>query len=455
VSSKPTPKNKVLQKLRLEPSHINSSNSRARINISLIASLTAFVFTLLRGIENLGVPDGGDYYQQATEMTKGLGYFFDHPQNFTHGIGFSFLIRVTFLFGFGESLLVFKFLLAIVHGLSTYTLVRICQGLGFKSRFVLAAAILFLLDPFLLYTATNVQTESLVTLLVLYWGFLVISDLNGLYFGRFHIIFFAVSGFIAITMRPNSILPFAMIALLLSFEWKKQGINKKFYIGHNFLFLFLLLGYTIFVSALYNQFVFLATYGGLGFAYLCQPEFIPQYLGYASNSLNTSINDWVVIEDPIGAEIRSRYPDMNLGDLNRAYYWEGLVKCAQSPIVGIGLVLLKILALWRPFTVFGAYGLEVFVASALIWIPLSVMLVLFLFSKKLNLPATKLRRFFILLSIGFTFSLLPTPLQIRHRVAFAEPFLWIFALIYIVERFSGDHPDGWFSKKLALIKRRR
>jgi hypothetical protein len=48
--------------------------------------------------------------------------------------------------------------------------------------------------------------------------------------------------------------------------------------------------------------------------------------------------------------------------------------------------------------------------------------------------------------LGFTISLLMTPTQIRHRVAFAEPFYWIFFIVFMSEFLNGKTAQAIGSK---------
>jgi hypothetical protein len=120
----------------------------------------------------------------------------------------------------------------------------------------------------------------------------------------------------------------------------------------------------------------------------------------------------------------------------------------------LGVLAIKAIALWRPFTVFGAYGFEIFLVSLIIWLPLSIFAVKFLCSKLHSISERKLRIFFLLLSISFTMSLLLTQTQVRHRVAFAEPFYWIFALhaleIYLRRRGNLSFRNRSLTKTKAL-----
>ena len=67
--------------------------------------------------------------------------------------------------------------------------------------------------------------------------------------------------------------------------------------------------------------------------------------------------------------------------------------------------------------------------SFLLWVPLTIVVIKFLVTRNLSRNERLLRLFFLVLSFGYTASLLLTPTQIRHRVAFAEPFYWLIFFI--------------------------
>jgi len=191
-----------------------------------------------------------------------------------------------------------------------------------------------------------------------------------------------------------------------------------------------LAAYEIFISILYSGFVFLTPIGGISSAYMCRKEFIPQYLGIASKSQNDAINAWSKGGGGV-SEVIIRNQGNSISNLDSELYKMGKDACLSNPIESLGVVLLKALALWRPFTVFGAYSLSVFLLSILVWVPLTIAAIRFVSRKNLMQDEKLLRNFFLVLSIGYTISLLLTPTQIRHRIAFAEPFYWLFFFHYL------------------------
>lgn len=401
--------------------------------LGLCASFLALALTIFRGIENLGVPDAEDYVDQARGMLNGWPYMLANPNSFVHGLGFSAAIALTFLITNNDSLLLFKLLLVIGHGLSTYLVAKIGIQTGIRQRFWIFAAIFFAIDPFILLAATDIQTESITTLIVLYWCYLYIMPFNQKINPMISIVLFTLSGFYSVFMRPNSLLPFIFVAVLVYFKCFHENISRVWVGVSISLFLFLLGIFEVFLTRLYSGFVFLSPIGGASAELVCRTEFIPQYLGYASAKENERINALAGATSEAPKQLLQN-PDISVAQLNDELTSIGISACLTNPIESAWVLILKTFALWRPFTVFGAYGPKVFLATLFIWLPLTVSAIWFLINKKLSVKNIIIRNYFIVMSAGFTISLLLTPTQIRHRVAFAEPFYWIF-IMFLLDRF--------------------
>jgi hypothetical protein len=185
--------------------------------------------------------------------------------------------------------------------------------------------------------------------------------------------------------------------------------------------------FQLLITRIYQGFVFLSPVGGASAPLMCRTDFIPQYLGLISSEENQRINK-LMTDATHTSDLLLKHPNYSLSEVNSSLTQLGISKCLEDPVQSIGVLVIKAIALWRPFTVFGAYGFEIFLVSLIIWMPLTIFAVKFLCSKLHSISESKLRMFFILLSLSFTLSLLITQTQVRHRVAFAEPFYWIFAL---------------------------
>ena len=400
-------------------------------NPLVIVSFAAFVGTLavniLQGFESLGVDDAESYVSQANLLLSGWSNVISNPEMFSHGIGFSFIIAVTFFISNSDSMLLLKILLAIGHGLSTYLVARIGIYIGLRKYIWICSSILFALDPFMLMAATRVQTESLVTLVVLYWAYLYLSPPSIENKIRWHLIAFPSSGFLLVSVRPNVLLPFLIIGILVYLKWfyDKTSLTA---IGLSFaIFVSALTIFQMLITRIYQGFVFLSPVGGASAPLMCRADFIPQYLGLISSEENQRINK-LMTDATHTTDLLLKHPNYSLSEVNSSLTHLGISKCLEDPMQSLGVLVIKAIALWRPFTVFGAYGLEIFLVSLIIWLPLSIFAIRFLCSKLHSISESKLRIFFILLSLSFTVSLLLTQTQVRHRVAFAEPFYWIFAL---------------------------
>jgi len=400
------------------------------IFLAILAASSSLILSFARGIESTSIPDAEGYIQQAIGFTKGISYTFQNPDLFTHGIGFSFLMALVFLATDSTSLLYFKLLIALSHGASTYLFYKIGARYLNSRRLLISCVLFFTFDPFIILATSDIQTEPITTFLTLFWLYLYLRDKDNEKNSWFLILAFGVSGFYTVIMRPNSLLPFVFVAFLLYRKWIKSKLSGYLLSSSIMVFIFLLAAYEIFISILYSGFVFLTPIGGISSAYMCRKEFIPQYLGIASKSQNDAINVWSKGGGGV-SEVIIRNQGNSISNLDSELYKMGKDACLSNPIESLGVVLLKALALWRPFTVFGAYSLSVFLLSILVWVPLTIAAIRFVSRKNLMQDEKLLRNFFLVLSIGYTISLLLTPTQIRHRIAFAEPFYWLFFFHYL------------------------
>ena len=397
--------------------------------LGVYATSLTFLFTLVRGVQHLGLSDAHDYVNEASGMLNGWSYMASNPNLFGHGFGFTFLIATTFFVTGSSSLLILKLFLAIAHGCSTFLVARIGILIGLEKKYWTTAALFFLIDPFILLAATDIQTESLTTLIVLYWCYLYLAPFKNLTQSKRNVLLFSLSGFYSVIMRPNSLLPFVFIAFAIFLKWRKEEIHTLVLAGSTLLFIFLIGVFEVFLSRLYSGFVFLSPVGGTNAEFMCRTEFIPQYLGFASSAKNAQINS--IVSTSQSAEFLLQNPSLSIPQLNHELVSVGVHTCLSHPFQSVGIMILKVFALWRPFTVLGAYGLKVMIFTFLLWLPLTATTVWFLLRNNLAIAASKLKIYFILMSAGFTLSLLLTPTQIRHRVAFAEPFYWIFGLFFV------------------------
>ena len=400
--------------------------------------ILGFIITIttawMRGFNSTSIPDADGYIQQAIGMLKGWGYVSQNPDQFGHGLGFSVLIAITFLVTNSHSLIIFKIVLAACNGLSAYLLARVGQSVGLKSTYWKLASLALILDPFILFAATDIQTECITTTLSIYWAYLYLQTMESRS-SRINILIFGFLGFYTVIMRPNSLLPFVLVAFLIYTEWFKQKLHLwsiGFSVG---IFLSLMTIYEVIITRMYSGFVFLTPVGGTSSAYMCRKEFIPQYLGLISKAENDKIN--LFAEGGGGvSQILDNTTEQSIHTVNNQLYSLGKATCFDNPLESLGVLFIKAAALWRPFTVFGAYSWQIFLFSLILWLPLTIAAVIFLARKNLNQSEKNLRNYFLILSFGYTVSLLLTPTQIRHRIAFAEPFYWLFLFHYISNNWS-------------------
>lgn len=404
--------------------------------LGIFAALVASCFAFFRGIQKISITDGFSYLYQAESLLKGQNYIFSNPSDFSHGIIFSAILAFTFTVLGSTNLLLFKLLLSLLFGLTVYLLLRIAQEIGLSALSCTVLALLCITDPFLLFPATDIQTESVTTFIVVYWAYLYIipARLNAI--RKFDGVFFGITGGFAILMRPNFLLPVLGIGVLFYLKWRSENVANHG-IKFSMAIIFTILSfYEIFLFRLYSGFVFLANYGGFGAAYLCKADFIPQYLGFASKEQNLQINEWVNVENPLTKIAVSSLTNPSLAEINSKLYRIGIESCLANPIESSWLIILRLFSVWRPSVVFGAYSFEIFALSVLFWVPLTYLTIKFIRGRDYGTAMRRLRVYFLVMGGSFTVSLLLTFPQVRHRVAFAEVFYWLFAVIAIQQLYS-------------------
>ncbi len=405
-------------------------SSSKPIYLGFFASLAALCLTIFRGINQTFQNDAQGYVAEARGMHNGWIYMQENPGLFGHGFGFTGLIFLTLLVTNLKSLILIKMILVVGHGIATYFIAKIGIEIGLREKYWVCASLFFALDPFMIFAATDVQTESVTTLIVLWWCLLYISPKSERVKPQLLLTIFFLSGAYLVLVKPNTLLPFTFLSIAMYFRFRSSGTSKHLFALPAAIFLGVMFLYHIFLFKLYSGFVFLSTVGGSSAQMMCRTEFIPQFFGFVSAAENERINS-IAVQSTTSADLLLGNPTLSIPEVNRELASIGLDTCLANPLSSIWVLLVKAFALWRPFTVFGAYGIEVFIFSLLLWVPLTLATIWFLLQKEMSPKCILLKKYFIVISIGFTLALLLTPTQIRHRVAFAEPFYWLFFLYFL------------------------
>jgi len=399
--------------------------------LGVFGAAIALTASLIRGIETLNFPDAVHFLEQASAIHKGWNFMEANPFQLQFPFGLPFLIAFTYLLTSGTSLFMIKLFLAVAHGLSTYLVAKIGIKIGLRTWWWIVAALLFCLDPFVLSAATALQSESITTLFVLWWAYLYISLPTSKHEFFIASVLFPISGFLAILVRPNILIPFIGVAFLMFWKSPREDNVKRKMFSSVGVLLLLLGSFELFLVKLYRGLVFLAPNGGINSVLTCRSEFLSQYFGFASVSENSRINRWYFkYLDTLTTNILSKQSHTSIPKLNNELYSVGINNCLDHAGQSSFLLIAKTFALWRPSTVLGAYGVKMFALSLLIWIPLTALTMWFIAHKQIPEIPSRLKWYFMVLAIGFSISLLPSATQIRHRVAFAEPFYWLFTAYF-------------------------
>ncbi len=393
----------------------------------LTAFITCLVINLINGFSTIRLTDAADYYKQAVEIDYGLAYVLKNPEDFSHNLPFSFLIHMSFELIGSNSLVLFKILSILAFSYSAVLFRKVLEVIDLNFRFRIGATLLYIFDPFLLISTIDVQTESFVTLIVLQWLLLYLriketeGNKDGIIYGVF------ILGLFAVILRPNMFLVFLVILVMFYRGDARNMLYRRSSIISISTFVLVFTLYEIFLTKLNGGFVFLANYGGIGAAYTCNPEFVPQYLGFASDAKNDQINAWFSSV----SNTESANQLYSLAEINSRMYATGISTCLEDPVKSFFVLVAKFYSIWRPHTVIGAYGISVAFISFFLWAPCLYFTYSFLRRKQKSNIEKRLSTYFIVISMSFMPSLLITINQVRHRVSFAEPFFLIFFAIGI------------------------
>lgn len=412
-------------------------------NISLAAWIAVIfgavipVVALIKsGANSLKFPDAPLFIQQGYAISQGLEFMRQNPNDLQYPFGLPSIISIGYKLSEQNAIAISRITLVILHFLTVITIFLILNSLRINRKIQFVAVLGFSLDPFVLKQTLDLQSEPITTLLVSLMCLMFITRLEtptkqkSIPFLYFFVVF------LAIVTRPNLLIPILGLSMLIIYKWKQDKVTNLIIITATSTFLFYLISFQAFLFSIFGRFVPISGNSGQNFALACRSEFLPQYLGYADYGTNQSINAWYF---QYLNEIREGFLTLNplasIFDINEQYQNIGMQNCIENPTRTAWLFLVKSISLWRPSTVFGAYGISVFLFSILLWVPLTLMVIKFLSGKETVSTSVYSFRIFLIVFWGlFTISLIPSATQIRHRIAVAEQFYWIILAIYLNKR---------------------
>jgi len=406
----------------------------------VIGGLASFLLSLRVGLNSWSFPDAVHFIKQANAMNSGFQYMENNPDEMQFPFGLPTIIAIMFRIQGSDSLMTSKLILICFHVAALICFTLIVRKIIVNPKIQFITILAFSFDPFILSQAIDLQTEPITTFFILWWCYVYLSEIRETKRGFLTIVLFYLSGIFEVITRPNSLIPFIGIGVLVFMKHRKSEMLLKFHLLGMSIFLGGLLIFQAFLWTVFGGFFFLAANGGQNLVLACRHEFVPQYLGLASESQNQDINAWYFqyLNDII-SKIMSDQTMVSIPQLNKELFKIGFENCTNNLLETTGLIVLKVFGLWRPSTVFGAYGATIFVLSILIWLPLSIAACVYMLRKTSDLYQQEFKYFIITLWVLFTISLFPSATQIRHRIAFSEPFLWIIAGLLLSNFLKRKH----------------
>ena len=412
---------------------------------SLILSFYAFaisiVYSLFRGIGKTYSQDSLDYISSADNLLNGLSWIFSNPDSLAKPLGLPFLLAALKIVFGSAYIICFKILMATFHGLTIFLACKIMQKLQIRSLIIIIVALLMASDPLILSSTTDVTTETIATLTITYWIYWSVLLFTRQKPSMIKELFFISISFICILTRPNYV--FVFIGLLVGTKLILK--TSRILTRPNTILIFSLAIYEIFVCFLYGGFLFLAPGSGLGIYFLCKSQLNPQSIGILSPSKNSELNSWVLDSlNAASSSFSSQKVSASFIEINQYLTKEGITYCLNNPAEGFITVLAKVYGTWRPYVSFGAYNYVTFTVSLVILSLITFCSVRFLISRKTSIEKF-MGSIMIWTSLLFTLTIIVTPTQIRHRIAFAETMLWICTGVVI---------NRWLAKRLGQTPKR-
>ena len=412
------------------------NNLGGKVTSSLVAVVVGAIIPavafLKSGINSWVFPDAPLLIQQGYAISQGMQYMRSNPSELQYPFGLPAIISIGYKISEQNAVAMSRMILLLFHFLTILVIYLILNNLRVNKKIQFVAIVGFSLDPFVLKQALDLQTEPITAFFISILCLIFLTKLDSPAKQKAIPFFYFFVCFLMIVTRPNLIVPIIGISLFLIYRWKKDFVSNRTILSAGASFLFYFVAFHAFLFSVFRQFVPISGNSGQNLALACRLEFLPQYLGYADSKENQVINAWYFdYLNNIKEIFLNLNPLASVIDLNREYQRVGIQNCLDNPFETAGLFLIKSISLWRPSTVFGAYGIEVFVISAVFWIPLTILVVKFLFSGDLTPAQSSLQIFLVIFWGLFTISLIPSATQIRHRIAVAEQFYWVILAIYL------------------------
>lgn len=404
--------------------------------LSFYAFAISLIYSLIRGIAASFSQDSLDYISSADKLLNGLSWILSNPDSFAKPLGLPILLALLKIMFGSAYIIYFKILMAIFHGLTIFFACKVMQKLHITRFIIIIVALLMASDPLILSSTSDVTTETIATLAITYWLYWSILLFEGKKPSKVEEIFFISISLLCISTRPNYFFVFIGLIIGTKLILKKEKILTR----SNTILLSTILLFEIFVCFLYGEFLLLAPGSGLGIYFICKSQLNPQSWGILSSEKNTELNNWVLESlNSASNSFASKNMTASFLDLNQYLTKEGVIYCIHNPGEGVITLLAKIYGIWRPYVAFGAYSYFTFLVSLLVLTLITGFSIRFLISKKTAMESF-VASILVWTGLFFTLTIIVTPTQVRHRIAFAETMLWICTGVVI---------NKWASRRLG------
>lgn len=369
-------------------------------------------------VDILAFGDSGDYHTAAIQILEAHTYPLKGNLVFFRAPLYPFFLAVLYKISFQNFLLV-KITQALIDVLTCYFIMRIAENI-FDKRTGYIAFTLAAINPFFIYSAGFLQTETLFMFLFITSIFLlVLFDRTNL---KRHLVLSAFLLALSALTRPITVL-FAPAVFIYFFLRSKKDCIKNITI-FMICFVCIIMPWTIRNYKVYKEFIPINNAGGLTF-YAGNNELLVKILSSKTKlEYQRYTKEFLAYFNNLENEMK----DLPNSEMQNKLYKLSFDFIRDNPKKWIWLRWKNLLELWRPYLNPFVYSREKVILSFIYLFPV-IFLGLFEIVRQFLIKKTRLSDILLVvlvLIVGTSQSLI-NEAMIRYRIPIIDPFLIIFS----------------------------